>query len=143
MCTTISSVFSSQIGNFLTESDELFLPSHCRSPDLNSALLQTLSNNDNHLTSFDADSIQKIADSGASSSATSDRSLFIDGSCKPLKGVAISGIVSGIEASGVRSIKINLIDDDGKAAELQMDLVLYLKDLLHALLSPQQILQQY
>ena len=95
------------------------------------------------MTSFDADSVPKIVDSGASSFATSDRSLFIDGNYKPLKGVKISGIASGLEASGVGSIKINFRDDDDKAVELHVDRVLHLKDLPHTLLSLQQILQQH
>ena len=140
---TISSVFSSQMGRFLTESDGSFLPSHCRSLDLNSAMLKTLSNDENFLTSFDADSTPKFLDSGTSSCATSDRSLFIDGTHKPLKGVMILGIASGLEASGIGSIKINIVDDNCKAVKLQIDRVLHLKDLPHTSLSPYQIIQQH
>ena len=106
-------------------------------------LLQTLSNDANMIESFDADSKAKIVDSGASSCATSDRSLFIEGTCKPLKGVTISGIASGLKASGIGSIKLNIIDDNDKAMELQIDRALHLKDLPHTLLSPQQILKQH
>ena len=84
---------------------------------------------------FDSDLNCSIADCGASSSATSQKSDFIEGTYKPLKGVTISGIASGLEASGIGSIMLNLTDDKGDSFAIQIDKVLHLKQLLNTLIS--------
>ena len=58
------------------------------------------------------------------------------------KGVTISGIASSLEALSIGSIRLNITDNNDKAAELQVDRILHLKDLLHTLLSLHQILKQ-
>ena len=52
------------------------------------------------------------------------------------------GIVLGLKASRIESKMINLKDDDDVPFALQINKVLYLKQLLMQLLSPWQLLQQ-
>ena len=71
----------------------------------------------------------------ASSYITSIWSLFINVICKPLKEIIISEKVSSPEVSGIRWIKLNIINDNNKAINLQINEVLHLKDLSYTLLS--------
>ena len=109
---------------------------------MNHALLTAISSNDSKIA-FDTDSVPAIFDSGASLTATPHRKDFIDGTYKELTGVTISGIASGLKASGIGSINLNFKDDDENPITLQIDRVLHLKQLPIMLVSPQQVLRQH
>ena len=95
---------------------------------MNKTLLYTLSHGKSDVC-FDTDSLSLISDSGASSSATFCKEDFIPGSYKPLSGITISGIASGLEATGIGSVNYQICDDQGKVLDLQIDRVLHLKQL--------------
>ena len=63
------------------ESDEFKLSTCYRSPELNHALLSAVASNDSKVA-FDTDSVSAMLDSGASSTATPNRSDFIDGTTR-------------------------------------------------------------
>ena len=138
----MASFLSNDMCKFLQESDEFILPSHFRSKESNYALLTAISSKDSNLA-FDTDSVSAIFDSGASSTATPNKSDFIESTYKELSGVTISGIASGLKACGIGSININFKDDDGHPITLQIDKVLHLKQLPIILVSPQQVLCQH
>jgi len=138
----LSTSLRSKSYQFLKESDEFHLSQYYRSQEVNRSLLYTLSNGVTH-ESFDSDSFQLIADCGASSTATFCYDDFIPGTYKSLQGVTISGIASGLKASGIGSVKYPIVDDNGSIIDLQIDRVLHLKGLPQRLLSPQQILKQH
>ena len=127
---------------FLSESDELHQPKYFRSSDINNQLLHALNDGKSDV-SFDTDSTQLIGDSEASSSTTFSKEDFTSGTYGSLSGVTISGIVSGLEAAGVGSVRCQILDDDGATLDLQIDRVLHLKKLPQRLISPQQVLKQH
>ena len=133
--------FSSKSHWFLSESNEFKFTGLYRSSDMNQFLLNVISSSADTSLTFDTDSHSVILDCSASSSATSNESIFIEGTCKPLAGVTISGITSGLQAWDIGSIMLHLVDDDDKAIGMQTCRALHLKVLLTMLLRPQQILQ--
>jgi len=140
----LSSCLSDKAFWFLQESDEGKFPSQFRSPDLNGLILSAIknSNSASHIA-FDTDSFSAISDCGASSSATPFLEDYVPGTYKPLKGITISGITSGLSASGIGTVIYKIKDDNGELFDLQIDKVLHLKQLPTRLVSPQQILQQH
>ena len=97
----IASSFSSDSCKFRQQSDEFKLASHTRPPQMNELLFNAILSKYNNNYAFDTDSIPKIIDCGASSSATTNKSDFIEGTCKPLQGITISGIASELKAPGI------------------------------------------
>ena len=99
------------------ESYEFKLSTCYRSPELSHALLSAVASN-NSTIDFETDSVSAMLDSGASSTFTPNRSDFIDGTCKELHGITISGIVSGLKATGVGSMHLNFKDYDDNPSTL-------------------------
>ena len=127
----------------ISESDEFKFTSLFCSSDMNQFLFNSISSSTNTALNFDADSHSTIIDCGTSSTATSKKSDFIEGMCKPLTGVTISVIDSGLQASGIGPIMLHLFNGDDKAKGVQIERFLCLKSLSNILLSPHQILQQH
>ena len=84
----------------MQESDEFILPSLFRLKELNYALLTAISSKNSNLA-FDTNSVSAILNSGASSTATPNKSNFIESTHKELSRVTISGIVSSLKACGI------------------------------------------
>ena len=139
----LRNAFASNTCQFLKETDEFRFYNRFRSPETNRFLLKAMHSPRASNFAFNADSKLGIIDCGDSSSATSMESYFIEGACKPLKGVTASGISSGLEASGCGSVLLPLKDDNNKSFDMQIDKVPHLKGLPTTLLIPQHILQQH
>ena len=103
---------------FFRETDEFIQPIYFRSFENNRLLLNATVTSSNAGTSFDTDSFPIIIDTGASSTSTPYKSDFIPDSYKPLKGITISGIASGLKALGVGSILCKIKDDQGNLIDL-------------------------
>ena len=98
---------------FIRQTDEKLLPFHQRGVNNNlfmKKLLHTQRHNKKS-TRFDSDSFPICLDTGALSTATSDKNDFIPGSCTPLKVVSISGISSSLQATDHGAVKWEFIDD--------------------------------
>ena len=78
-----------------------------------------------------------ILNSRALSCTTPFEIDFVKGSYKALSGVTISGIASGLEATGVRTMLYKFKNDDNNFIDLYVDHVLHLKKLLSRLISRQ------
>ena len=100
------------------ETDEFHAPFQYRSLQDNHILLNAISLQLGFSTNFDTDSFSLIVDSGASSTATPCKDNFIEHIYKPLNGVTISGIRSGLNASGIGSVLYKMKDDDNNLIDL-------------------------
>ena len=116
--------------------DEFHLPFATRSIEQNNLLLKAMQFTPTVTTSFNIDSFQLIIDSGASSTATPCKADFIKGSYQKLTSITISGIASGLKASGVGSVIYKIKDDDDNLLDFQIDKVLHLENLITCLISP-------
>ena len=103
--------FHNKTFTFLLESDEFNFPSHFRCLAPNNLLINVAHSSNGSKISFDADSTLAIIDCGISSSATSNELDFINRTCEDFHGVAMSGIESGLQDSGIGSIMLPLKDD--------------------------------
>ena len=138
----LSSVLNSSQSKFLKETDEFYYPIYSRSNEFNTILLNATSLHSTINTSFDTDYFPIDVDSGASSTPTPHKSDFITDSYEPLQGVAIPGIASGLNTSGVGSVLCKIKYEDGHLIDLQIDRVLHLEKLPSRLISPQQVIRQ-
>ena len=120
-CLAITSAFSSDSCNLFKESDEIAMSSHFRSLKMSQLIFNAITSSDEMTCDFKTDSIQKKIDCGASFSATSKKSDYTEDTHKPWNGVTISGIASGLQASGIGSTMLHLKDDDGIAVDSQID----------------------
>ena len=91
---------------------------------------------------FETDSQPRTSDCSTFSTATFLKDDFIPGIHKALSGITISGVVSGLEASGIGSVCYKILDDKGTLIELQIEKLFHLKQLPQRLISHKQLLQQ-
>ena len=82
-------------------------------------------------------------DSSASSTSTSNRNDFVEGSFVPLSGVTVSGIASGLEVKGYSMVSWNFCMQKGEVLTIDIKKLLHIPNILTRLISPQQICQQY
>ena len=96
----------------------------------------------NKIENFDTDSVKIIIDTGASSCATNDKADFVPGTFRPMSGLVVSGISSGLVAEGYGTVRWHLTTDSDEVVELELDKVLLLKKLPIRILSPQHMAYQ-
>ena len=86
---------------------------------------------------FDTNSLEISADSGDSSSATSDEIYFIPGTNKNLTGVTNNGISEGLKVAGCGLFSWIFQDDKKENIELIIEQVLHIPGLPIRLIWPQ------
>lgn len=143
----LTSLLFPRTPSFINDTDELEIPTHARPSSINSILLERLhalsaATVHRSCVTFDSDAVTICVDTGASSTATMSKSDFVPGTYKPVTGITINGIASGLAMEGYDTIRWLIDNDNGKVIEVELDRVLHILKLPTRLLSPQQMARQ-
>ena len=135
-------IFQQQCMLLSLENDECHQLFHLRSDDQNN-----ISSNASPFASRVTDyfyvcSFQLAVDNGESCTNTPWKNYFISSTYKPITGLTISGIASGIDSSVIGSVLCEIKDDDANVVDLQIYRALHLETLPSRLISPKQTLKK-